>query len=344
VGYTFVSYSSKDRDFVLRMADDLKAQGCDLWVDRWNIVGRDPFWDEIQAGIEGCSHFLFVISPDSIDRTSGAYTELLHVASLRPAPIIVPVMARATPYEKLPIVVSPGKYQIHLPYDQTVARVANTLKSNVEQTAPIEKYVKSQLAPQPPAAPEKTPTITCSIRTARIAFAIVVPLVAFAFAFTLFNQNPANTQNVEPTRGITVSEHDTPTPETTLAIVAATAVPATSAVTPPPTVATARVIPTVPPTPQGGSCVYALKSRMVVGKLGRVTPGEGNRLNDQPLRYRADGSGAKTLTTIPEGDTFVVMGGPICNDNLAWWLVNYKGRIGYTAEGNTEGYWIEPVE
>lgn len=336
MGYAFISYSSTDREFVLRMAEDLQRLGCELWLDRWNIIGRDPYWDEIQTGIEGSTHFLFVISPDSIDRTSGAYTELLHAASLRPAPIIVPVMARETPYGKLPIVVSPGKYQIHdfahQPYDQTVVRVANTLKSNLEATAPIERYVRSQLEPHVEGQAQKPPLISCSVRTARLSLAIVVPLIAFAFAFVLFNQRNTQTGgNIQATEATSVALAASPTPRPT----------ATLTATPRPT---EFGVPTIPPTPEGGTCPATLQSRMVIGRLGRVTPGQPNRLNDRPARYKTDGSGARILTNMPGGETFIVLGGPVCNDGLAWWLVNYKGRIGYTAEGDSTGYWIEPVE
>jgi hypothetical protein len=83
---------------------------------------------------------------------------------------------------------------------------------------------------------------------------------------------------------------------------------------------------------------------MVVGALGRVADGPSNRLNDRPARYRTDGTGAKFLKALEAGETFIVLGGPVCNETLAWWLVNYKGTIGFTAEGNSSGYWIEPVK
>src|SRR5438128_11658425 len=111
--YVFISYSSEDRPFVIQLAESLQAKGQEVWLDQWKVTGRQPYWDEIQTGIEGCSHFIFVISPDSIARDSGARKELYHAANLKPAPVIVPVMARETPRQSLPIVISPGELQIH---------------------------------------------------------------------------------------------------------------------------------------------------------------------------------------------------------------------------------------
>src|SRR5258707_2868273 len=72
VSRVLVSYSSKDRDFVVRLAEDLQKAGHDVWLDTWKITGRKPYWSEIQEGIESCSHFIFAVSPDSISEDGGA--------------------------------------------------------------------------------------------------------------------------------------------------------------------------------------------------------------------------------------------------------------------------------
>ncbi|HVO42497.1 MAG TPA: TIR domain-containing protein [Aggregatilineales bacterium] len=132
MGYIFISYSSKDRDFVRRLADDLVKNGHEIWLDFQKITGRRPYWEEIQAGIEGCTHFLMVISPDSIQEDSGAITELYHAGGLKPLPTIVPVLCREVPLKTLPIVVSPGRYQIHdfahNPYETMLPAVLKALE------------------------------------------------------------------------------------------------------------------------------------------------------------------------------------------------------------------------
>ncbi len=62
----FISYSRKDKDFVRRLHDALKAANRDIWVDWEDIPATADWWREIQAGIEAANAFVFVISPDSV--------------------------------------------------------------------------------------------------------------------------------------------------------------------------------------------------------------------------------------------------------------------------------------
>jgi uncharacterized protein YraI len=49
------------------------------------------------------------------------------------------------------------------------------------------------------------------------------------------------------------------------------------------------------------------------------------------------------LTQIPSGGTFTVLAGPTCANGMNWWQVNYNGTVGWTAEGDASGYWLEPL-
>jgi hypothetical protein len=85
------------------------------------------------------------------------------------------------------------------------------------------------------------------------------------------------------------------------------------------------------------SCPGALPPRLDVGKLARVVPNTSpNNLRDNPV------SGA-ALSQIPAGGVFTVLDGPTCANSMNWWQVNYNGTIGWTAEGDANGYWLEPV-
>ncbi len=84
-------------------------------------------------------------------------------------------------------------------------------------------------------------------------------------------------------------------------------------------------------------CPGAQVSRLAIGDTARVTPGVPNTL-------RADASTSSTaLGSIPGGDMFIVIGGPLCAEGFAWYQVNYNGIIGWTAEGNASEYWVEPI-
>ena len=151
----FVSYKSIDRDFVIRLANDLQNHDHEIWLDIWKITGTQPYWDEIKQGIDKCSHFIFVISPESIDPISGSKLELEHAAGqpqLRKT--VIPIMLRPVAYESLPILISPGRLQIHdftkLSYDQLLKNVLTALGETVNPLAhpKTEKQVQQTISPQ----------------------------------------------------------------------------------------------------------------------------------------------------------------------------------------------------
>lgn len=61
----FISYSRKDKEFVGRLHEALKARGRDTWID-WHDIPPSAVWfQEIRSAIEAADAILFVISPKS---------------------------------------------------------------------------------------------------------------------------------------------------------------------------------------------------------------------------------------------------------------------------------------
>lgn len=92
-------------------------------------------------------------------------------------------------------------------------------------------------------------------------------------------------------------------------------------------------------TPSGDrACPAAPPSRMTVGQAGRVTFTDGT-----PTRLRAAPTGT-ILQLMPEGTPFIVIAGPQCQGELAWWQVRLStGETGWVAEGEASRYFIEPM-
>ncbi|MCC6613323.1 MAG: hypothetical protein IT320_07575 [Anaerolineae bacterium] len=95
------------------------------------------------------------------------------------------------------------------------------------------------------------------------------------------------------------------------------------------------------PTAPAPAC--GLPSRLYAGGSGRVT-----RTPNLPNTVRTGpGIGGTTrVGQIPVGGEFSILGGPVCaSDARWWWYVNYRGLVGWTAEGdsNTQTYWLEPI-
>lgn len=91
---------------------------------------------------------------------------------------------------------------------------------------------------------------------------------------------------------------------------------------------TATVQPTATPT----TCPGNPPPTLVVGEVARVTPGNGNRIRQEPLTSSAQ------LGRIPGGESFMVLAGPQCGEGYTWWQVDYDGIVGWTAD---DGTWLE---
>lgn len=92
--------------------------------------------------------------------------------------------------------------------------------------------------------------------------------------------------------------------------------------------------------PDAQSACYQAQ-RLVRNALGRVTlyPAISNRLRAQP------GTSGAIIGRIPSGGVFTVLdAAPQCVNGMNWWLVNYNGVVGWTAEGNGgSSYYLEPL-
>ena len=62
----FISYSSKDKNFVKRLARDLRMRGIKVWVDFWEIKVGDSIVAKIEDAIQDNDYFAVVLTPTSV--------------------------------------------------------------------------------------------------------------------------------------------------------------------------------------------------------------------------------------------------------------------------------------
>ena len=74
----FISYSSKDREFVQRLAEDLKKWKILVWFDEMELEPGDSIIGAIEAGIDRMAFLIVVLSPASVD--SGWVTQEVRMA------------------------------------------------------------------------------------------------------------------------------------------------------------------------------------------------------------------------------------------------------------------------
>jgi hypothetical protein len=90
-------------------------------------------------------------------------------------------------------------------------------------------------------------------------------------------------------------------------------------------------------SPPPSTCV--LPPRLVPGFSAIVTPGLPNSVRTAP----GTGSGSTVQGQIPGGTIFYVLEGPQCVDNYNWWRITTGTITGWTAEGQSTEYWLQPM-
>ena len=137
-----------------------------------------------------------------------------------------------------------------------------------------------------------------------------------------------------------------PVPAATTAPLATASPPATVAplptFTPFPTIvpAVATLAPTLP-SPAGTGCQFAYSGGgglpVAIGGQAEVTVlGAGLRLRG------GSGLGYGLLRELPTGTRMDVLNGPLCADGYRWWQVRLAdGTVGWVADSNTSGWWIQ---
>jgi hypothetical protein len=65
----------------------------------------------------------------------------------------------------------------------------------------------------------------------------------------------------------------------------------------------------------------------------------------RPLNMRSQpGIASARADQLAAGATFLILDGPVCQDNLAWFLVRSDaGNTGWVAEGDNSAYFVEPI-
>jgi CHASE2 domain-containing sensor protein len=87
----FISYSRKDKDFVLRLHQALRERELDVWVDLEKIQPTEEFMEAIFRGIEEAQIFVTVLTPDWVRSVVGG-REIKHATENNKR--LVPIVAR----------------------------------------------------------------------------------------------------------------------------------------------------------------------------------------------------------------------------------------------------------
>src|SRR5262245_3534547 len=72
----FVSYAAERRSIGERLSLALRSEGHDVFLDTTSLPPGQAYDEKIRNAIARCDLFVFLISPESIEKTSYCLTEL----------------------------------------------------------------------------------------------------------------------------------------------------------------------------------------------------------------------------------------------------------------------------
>ncbi len=122
----FLSYTSNDADLAKRIAEALQANGVDVWWDRWCIYPGDSLRQMIDEGISECTHFLALLTPESISKPwVNQEMDAGLVRKLNAACRFLPVRFQL-PASSLPPLLS-GMHSPEIAADEDIAQLINDI-------------------------------------------------------------------------------------------------------------------------------------------------------------------------------------------------------------------------
>jgi TIR domain len=85
----FFSYARKDSEFVLKLAQDLRAAGVNLWLDQLDILGGREWDREVEEALKTSRGMIAVLSPESV-ASKNVMNEVSY--ALEEGRLVVPVL------------------------------------------------------------------------------------------------------------------------------------------------------------------------------------------------------------------------------------------------------------
>ena len=64
----FLSFAFEDMALAGKIAHTLQAGGVDTWWAEWCISAGDSIRQRIDDGLQGCTHFVVLLTPNSIEK------------------------------------------------------------------------------------------------------------------------------------------------------------------------------------------------------------------------------------------------------------------------------------
>ncbi|MFQ5632140.1 MAG: toll/interleukin-1 receptor domain-containing protein, partial [bacterium] len=64
--HTFICYARDDKEFVRKLANDLRAAGVNIWMDVLDIPAGARWDRAVDDALDACARLLIVLSPEAV--------------------------------------------------------------------------------------------------------------------------------------------------------------------------------------------------------------------------------------------------------------------------------------
>ena len=91
MSHIFISYSTRDSKYATLLAEKLRAEGFDIWIDNNRLRSSEDWWRSIVLAIDSCAAFVAILSPNS-DQSKWVQREIT-LADQRNKPIFPLLLA-----------------------------------------------------------------------------------------------------------------------------------------------------------------------------------------------------------------------------------------------------------
>ncbi len=115
----FISYSRRDSEQALSLAERLRAAGASVWIDTAALTAAETWSAEIVNAINTCKTFIILLSPESV--ASHNVTKELSLASEKRKTIVPIVLTECTPNEAMEYALA-GLQQVSLADEEALER------------------------------------------------------------------------------------------------------------------------------------------------------------------------------------------------------------------------------
>lgn len=142
----FISYSRAELTFVQGLADALRAQGCQTWIDVENLRPGERWKHAIEAALAAAEAFVPVISRRSVESLwTGHELRLAQSAGLP----IFPVLIEPVPLKDLPPEIKERQIlTLHdTPYGAMASTAAASIAQSIELPTKSTEIINSQIPP-----------------------------------------------------------------------------------------------------------------------------------------------------------------------------------------------------